>query len=105
LVCLGQTNGTRAREADLREVYGEPTHEAAEAAIDVFADRYGAKYDKAVACLTKDRDALLAFFDIPAEYWDHLRTSNPIESQGTDAVFNTQRKTHCGKTTTPPSNE
>ena len=48
--------------------------------LAVFADKYGAKYDKAVACLTKDREALLAFFDFPAEHWDHLRTSNPIES-------------------------
>jgi transposase-like protein len=65
---------------DLREIYGAPTRAAAEAAIDLFADKYGAKYDKAVACLTKDREALLAFFDFPAEHWDHLRTSNPIES-------------------------
>ena len=67
-------------KADLREIYGAPTRVAAEAAIDVFADKYSAKYDKAVACLTKDREALLAFFDFPAEHWDHLRTSNPIES-------------------------
>ena len=67
-------------KADLREIYGAPTRAAAEAAIDVFADKYAAKYDKAVACLTKDREALLAFFDFPAEHWDHLRTSNPIES-------------------------
>ena len=67
-------------KADLREIYGAPTRAAAEAAIDVFADKYGAKYDKAVACLTKDREALLAFFDFPAEHWDHLRTANPIES-------------------------
>ena len=67
-------------KADLREIYGAPTRAAAKAAIDVFADKYGAKYDKAVACLTKDREALLAFFDFPAEHWDHLRTSNPIES-------------------------
>ena len=66
-------------KTDLREIYGAPTR-AAEAAIDVFADKYGAKYEKAVACLTKDREALLAFFDFPAEHWDHLRTSNPIES-------------------------
>ena len=39
-----------------------------------------AKYDKAVECLTKDREALLAYFDFPAEHWDHLRTTNPIES-------------------------
>ena len=67
-------------KADLREISGAPTRAAAEAAIDGFADKYGAKYDKAVACLTKDREALLAFFDFPAEHWDHLRTSNPIES-------------------------
>src|SRR5882672_10049205 len=67
-------------KADLREIYGAPTRAAPEAAIDVFAAKYGAKYDKAVACLTKDREALLAFFDFPAEHWDHLRTSNPIES-------------------------
>ena len=65
---------------DLREIYGAPTRAAAEVAIDVFADKYNAKHDKAVACLTKDREALLAFFDFPAEHWDHLRTSNPIES-------------------------
>ena len=67
-------------KAALREIYGAPTRAAAEAAIDVFADKYSGKYDKAVDCLTKDRDALLAFFDFPAEHWDHLRTSNPIES-------------------------
>src|SRR5258708_26601897 len=53
-------------KADLREIYGAPTRAAAEAAIEVFADKYGARYDKAVACLTKDREALLAFFDFPA---------------------------------------
>ena len=67
-------------KADLREIYGASTRAAAEAAIDVFADKYGAKYAKAVSCLTKDREALLGFFDFPAEHWDHLRTSNPIES-------------------------
>ena len=67
-------------KADLREIYGAPTRAAAEVAIDVFADKYGTKYEKAVACLTKDRETLLAFFDFPAEHWDHLRTSNPIES-------------------------
>jgi transposase-like protein len=67
-------------KTDLREIYGAPTRAAAETAIDVFAEKYRDKYDKAVACLTKDREALLAFFDFPAEHWEHLRTSNPIES-------------------------
>ena len=65
---------------DLREVYLAPSRASAEVAIDVFAEKYAAKYEKAVECLTKDRDTLLALYDFPAEHWDHLRTTNPIES-------------------------
>jgi transposase-like protein len=65
---------------DLREVYWAPNRAAAEAAIGAFAEKYRAKYGRAVECLAKDRDALLAFYDFPAEHWDHLRTTNPIES-------------------------
>ena len=65
---------------DLREIYWAPNRAAAEVAIDVFAEKYRAKYGRAVECLAKDRDALLAFYDFPAEHWDHLRTTNPIES-------------------------
>lgn len=67
-------------KADLREIYSAPERAAAEKAIAVFAEKYGAKYAKAVECLIKDRERLLTFFDFPAEHWDHLRTSNPIES-------------------------
>ena len=69
-----------AARSDLREIWKAPDRATAEAAIATFADKYGAKYDKAVTCLVKDRDALLTFYDFPAEHWDHLRTSNPIES-------------------------
>jgi transposase-like protein len=65
---------------DLREVYMAPNRASAEVAIDMFVEKYGTKYDKAAACLVKDREALLAFYDFPAEHWEHLRTSNPIES-------------------------
>jgi Transposase, Mutator family len=50
-----------------------------------------AKYDKAVTCLTKDRDALLAFFGFTAEHWDQLRTSNPIESASATVRHRTVR--------------
>jgi len=69
-----------AAKADLREVWTAPDRTTAEAAIASFAEKYRAKYEKAVTCLVKDRDALLTFYDFPAEHWDHLRTSNPIES-------------------------
>jgi putative transposase len=69
-----------AAKSDLREIWAAPDRATAEAAITTFADKYGAKYERAVTCLTKDHDALLTFYDFPAEHWDHLRTSNPIES-------------------------
>ena len=71
---------SKADRADLREVWTAPDRTTAEAAIASFAEKYRAKYEKAVTCLVKDRDALLTFYDFPAEHWDHLRTSNPIES-------------------------
>ncbi|MBY6059829.1 IS256 family transposase, partial [Leisingera daeponensis] len=67
-------------KADLREIWQAETRAKAKAAMDIFAEKYGIKYEKAVTCLTKDRDALLAFYDFPADHWDHLRTGNPIES-------------------------
>jgi len=67
-------------KADLREIWQADTRAAAETAMDTFSAKYGAKYEKAVTCLTKDREALLAFYDFPGDHWDHLRTSNPIES-------------------------
>ena len=69
-----------AVKSDLRVIWQAETRTAAKAAMDIFSEKYGAKYGKAVACLTKDRDTLLAFYDFPAEHWDHLRTANPIES-------------------------
>ena len=71
---------SKADRADLREVWTAPDRTTAEAAIASFAEKYRAKYEKAVTCLVKDRDALLTFYDFPVEHWDHLRTSNPIES-------------------------
>jgi putative transposase len=70
----------RTMKADLREIHSAPTRAKAEVAMEVFAEKYGAKYARAVECLTKDREALLAFYAMPAEHWDHLRTTNPIES-------------------------
>ena len=69
-----------AAKRDLRQIWTAPDRKSADAAMVLFAEKYQAKYDKAVACLMKDRDVLLTFYDFPAEHWDHLRTANPIES-------------------------
>ena len=57
--------------------------------------REATKYDKAVECLTKDRDVLLAFYDFPAEHWKHLRTTNPIESTFATVRHRTTRSKGC----------
>ena len=54
---------------DLREIWLAPDRATAEAALATFAAKYAPKYDRAVACLVKDREALLTFFDFPAEHW------------------------------------
>jgi len=64
----------------LREIMYAETREDADELIDRFATVYGAKHPKAVACLVDDREALLTFFDFPAEHWVHIRTTNPVES-------------------------
>jgi len=64
----------------LHEVMYAESREQARQAVQRFATEYGPKYPKAVTTLEKDADALLTFFDFPAEHWKHLRTSNVIES-------------------------
>jgi putative transposase len=68
-----------ARKA-LNEIIMAEDLEHARAAIEAFASDYGVKWPKAVAKVTDDAEALLTFFDYPAEHWVHLRTTNPIES-------------------------
>ena len=70
----------RQSQADTPEHLDGRDQERRRGCLRYFAEIYGTKYDKAVECLTKDRDVLLAFYDFPAEHWAHLRTSNPIES-------------------------
>ena len=64
----------------LQDLWMAETKKDALAAFDAVIETWGVKYDKAVDCLIKDRDALLAFYDFPAEHWKHLRTTNVIES-------------------------
>ena len=84
-----------------RNTYRDTTQGMAEtkkdalAAFDAFIETWGVKYDKAVECLIKDRDALLAFYDFPAEHWKHLRTTNPIESSFATVRHRTVRSKGC----------
>jgi len=67
-------------KAKLHEIRMAETKGDGEQAFDLFVKTFEAKYPKAAACLVKDREVLLAFYDFPAEHWIHLRTTNPIES-------------------------
>lgn len=84
----------RAKRA-LQQIWMAETKSDALAAFDAFVQTYGVKYEKAVECLIKDRDVLLAFYDFPAEHWKHLRTTNPIESTFATVRHRTIRSKGC----------
>jgi putative transposase len=69
-----------AARAALCEVRDAEDKKHAQAALERFVKDYEAKWPKATEKVVKDADALLAFFDFPAEHWVHLKTTNPIES-------------------------
>src|SRR4029453_18276287 len=73
--------------------------DAAELAIDHLEATYGAKYPKAVDKVLKDRDALLAHFDFPADHWIHLRTTNAIESTFATVKLRTRKTKGSGSRT------
>ncbi len=82
-------------KADLHEIWMAPTRAQAIVAFDHFLKTYGAKYPKATDKLAKDREALLAFYDFPAEHWIHLRTTNPIESAFATVRHRTTQTKNC----------
>jgi transposase-like protein len=82
-------------KADLKEIWMAESRKDAEKAFSRFLAKYEAKYDKAAACLAKDRETLLAFYDFPAEHWKHIRTGNPIESTFATVRHRTIRAKGC----------
>jgi transposase-like protein len=79
LDCLPKSAQPAARKA-LAQIRDAEGRAHAEKAVREFAAACGAKYPQAVAKITEDHERLLAFFDLPAGHWVHLKTSNPIES-------------------------
>ena len=94
LAKLPKSQQPKAKRA-LQEIWMAETKAVAELAFDAFIESYTPKYEKAADCLSKDRDALLAFYDFPAEHWKHLRTTNPIESTFATVRHRTIRSKGC----------
>lgn len=91
---LPKSQQAKAKRA-LQEIWMAETKNEALAAFDAFVETWGVKYEKAAECLIKDREALLAFYDFPAEHWKHLRTTNPIESSFATVRHRTVRSKGC----------
>ena len=88
----------------LHEIWMSATREDATQAFDRFIETYGVKWPKTKDCLEKDRSELLAFYDFPAEHWQHLRTSNPIESTFATVRLRTYRTKGPGSRKAVPGN-
>lgn len=82
-------------KAAMQDIFLAATRADALAAFGKFVAAYGAKYPKAVEKLTQDRDSLLAFYDFPAEHWQHVRTTNPVESTFATVRHRTTRARNC----------
>ena len=87
-------------KADLHEIWMAETRDEAHKAFDRTVKRFEAKYPRAMECLAKDREELLAFYDYPAEHWVHIRTTNPIESTFATVRLRTKRSRNCGSRAT-----
>jgi transposase-like protein len=94
LTALPTSQHGRAKQA-LQEIWMAATRAEALLAFERFVAMYAPKYPKAVEKVIKDRDALLAFYDFPAEHWAHLRTTNPIESTFATVRHRTSRARNC----------
>jgi putative transposase len=79
----------------LHDIWQAETKAKANAASDFFVETHGVKWDKAVTNLVKDRDALLTFYEYPAEHWKHIRASNPIKSTFATVRHRTKRTKGC----------
>ena len=79
----------------LHEIWQADTRKSADKALDRFVATYEAKYPKAVDCLVRDREMLFAFYDFPAAHWQHLRTTNPIESSFATIRLRTVKTRNC----------
>ena len=84
----------------LHMIWMAPEKDEAEKHFDDFIKIYESKYPKATECLKKDRDALLTFYDFPAEHWRHIRTTNPIESTFSTVRLRTAKVRSCFSSTT-----
>lgn len=82
-------------KAAVQAIWMADSRARAESALDLFIETYEAKYPKATECVKKDRDALLAFYDFPAEHWTHIRSTNVIESGFATIRHRTDRTKGC----------
>ncbi len=80
----------------LHDIWMAETKVEAEKAFDLFLETFVGKYPGATACLEKDRDVLLTFYDFPAEHWTHIRTTNPIESTFATVRLRTRKTKGAG---------
>ena len=90
-----QVNAKKA----IHEIYMAPTKEDGLAAFEAFLKTYRDKYPKACACLEKDKAQLFTFYNFPAIHWQHIRTTNPIESIFATIRHRTRQTKGCGSVT------
>lgn len=80
----------------IHEIYMAPTKQEGLKAFEAFIKLYEGRYPKACECLLKDKQELMTFYDFPAMHWQHIRTTNPIESTFATIRHRTRQTKGCG---------
>lgn len=91
---LPKSSQKKAKER-LHNIWMAETKKGAEEAFEAFLDTYTDKFPKAAECLRKDRETLLEFYNFPAAHWQHVRTTNPIESTFATVRLRTAKTRGC----------
>ena len=94
LAKLPKSQQTHAK-SKLRDIYLAASEKEADQAFQEFINTYEAKYSRAVKCLEKDKNKLLTFYHYPAQHWQHIRTTNPIESTFATVKHRTRQTRGC----------
>jgi transposase-like protein len=80
----------------IRDIYMAESKASAVKAYKLFCDSYRDKYPRAIACLQDDEEALFTFYEMPAAHWQHIRSTNVIESVFATVRLRSVKTKGCG---------
>jgi len=83
----------------IHAMYKSTTKKEALSVYNTFLKLYSERYERACKCLVKDFDNIFTFYDFPMQHWQHIRSTNVIESTFATIRHRTRQTKGCGSRT------